>query len=91
MSLDEVLRGWIENQEFRSFFIELLARVAFVDYRWETPPSTKSSAAQNFEFVVVNSPGLADTPEPSALLSTFPSQSPVAAWSRLTISAKMLV
>lgn len=71
MTLDEVLRGWIENQEFRSFFIELLARVAFVDYRWETPPSTKSSAARNFEFVVVNSPGLADTPEPSAFAEHF--------------------
>ena len=75
MTLDEVLRGWIENREFRSFFTELLARVAFVDYRWETPPSTKSSAAQNFEFVVVNSPGLADTAEPSAFAEHFPKSS----------------
>jgi hypothetical protein len=71
LTLDDVLRGWIQSQQFRSFFSELLARVPFVDYRWETPPSTKSSAAQNFEFVVVNSPGLADTPEPSAFAEHF--------------------
>ena len=71
VTLDEVLRGWIENRQFRSFFIELLARVPFADYRWETPASTKSSAAQNFEFVVVNSPGLADTAEPSAFAEHF--------------------
>lgn len=72
MTLDEVLRGWIENQEFRIFFIELLARLPFADYRWETPPSTTSSAARNFEFVVVNSPGLADMAEPSAFAEHFP-------------------
>jgi hypothetical protein len=71
VTLDEVIRGWSENRQFRSFFIELLARVPFVDYRWETPASTKSSAAQNFEFVVVNSPGLADTAEPSAFAEHF--------------------
>ena len=71
VTLDEVLRGWIENRQFRSFFIELLARVPFVDYRWETPASTTSSAVQNFEFVVVNSPGLADTAEPSAFAEHF--------------------
>jgi hypothetical protein len=71
VTLNEVIRGWSENRQFRSFFIELLARVPFVDYRWETPASTKSSAAQNFEFVVVNSPGLADTAEPSAFAEHF--------------------
>lgn len=71
MTLDEVLHGWMENQEFRGFFLDLLARVPFVDYRWETPPSTKSSAARNFEFVVVNSPGLADTADPWAFAEHF--------------------
>jgi len=71
MTLDEVFHGWIENQEFRGFFIDLLARVPFVDYRWETPACTKSSAARNFEFVVVNSPGLADRAEPSAFAEHF--------------------
>jgi hypothetical protein len=71
VTLNEVIRGWSENRQFRSFFIELLARVPFVDYRWETPASTKSSGAQNFEFVVVNSPGLADTAEPSAFAEHF--------------------
>ena len=75
VTLHEVLQGWIENRQFRSFFTELLARVPFVDYRWETPPSTKSSGARNFEFVVVNSPGLADTAEPSAFAEHFPKSS----------------
>ena len=71
MTLDEVLRGWIENKDFRSFFVELLARTPFPDFRWETPASTKSSAALPFEFVVVDSPGLASVPDPSAFADRF--------------------
>jgi hypothetical protein len=79
MTLDEVLRGWIENKEFRSFFVELLARTPFADFRWETPASTKSSAALPFEFVVVDSPGLAPVLTPRRLRTAFADRLPLRA------------
>lgn len=71
MTLEEVLRGWSQSQDFRLFFIELLARTPFPDFRWETPPSTTASLPTPFEFVVVNSPGLAQFPDAASFAGHF--------------------
>lgn len=71
MTLGEVLRGWTEDEQFRSFFTDLLAQASFADFRWETPPSTISSLSTPFEFVLVNSPGLAEFPAPSPFADQF--------------------
>ncbi len=56
---------------FRSMFLALLASVPFSAFRWETPPLTAASADRPFEFVVLDSPGLASTPNPHAFAEHF--------------------
>ncbi len=55
----EVIQLWRQDCSFRSFFISLLADTPMSAYFWETPPVTKSTVEQKFEFVLVNSPQLA--------------------------------
>ncbi|MDJ0556079.1 MAG: hypothetical protein QNJ68_16890 [Microcoleaceae cyanobacterium MO_207.B10] len=59
----EVLNLWQNESNFRSFFISLLAESHFSAYRWETPPITKDTVKRKFEFVLLNSPGLARNPD----------------------------
>ncbi|HKB41634.1 MAG TPA: hypothetical protein VKD72_34740, partial [Gemmataceae bacterium] len=67
----EVLRLWQQDAGFRSFFIALLAEAPFSAFRWETPPITASSAHRPFEFVLLDSPGLASRPDPEAFAEHF--------------------
>ena len=43
---------------FRSWFTQQLANVPMDAYFWETPPVTKKSFAQDFEYVLINAPWL---------------------------------
>jgi len=52
-----VLELWSHDTAFRSYFTALLAASPFSAYRWETPALTHKTAAQPFEFVLLNSPG----------------------------------
>ena len=54
-----VIDQWENSESFRTFFINLLAASTFDTYRWETPAVTLKTAAQPFEFVLINHPGLA--------------------------------
>ena len=53
-----VVTALVEEEKFRSYFIDLLARVPYTAFRWETPPLTATTTDQPFEFVVLSSPGL---------------------------------
>jgi Family of unknown function (DUF6940) len=55
----EVLRAWIEDEEFRAMFSDLLANSRFSAFRWEAPPVTALTVRQHFEFVLLDSPALA--------------------------------
>jgi hypothetical protein len=66
VSYGEVLRGWQHDADFRSWFIGLLADAPFPAIRWETPPITTATADRPFEFVLLDSPGLARNPDPDA-------------------------
>jgi hypothetical protein len=46
LSFAEVLRRWQNDQEFRSFFMQLLADAPFSAFRWETPPVTAVTASR---------------------------------------------
>ena len=59
----EVLNLWQYESNFHSFFISVLAESPFSAYRWETPPIRKDTVKRQFEFVLVNSPGLATKPD----------------------------
>lgn len=56
LRFDEVLGLWQHDEDFRSFFGELLAVSPWPAYRWETPPLTTASAGREFEFVLVDAP-----------------------------------
>lgn len=59
------------DEEFRSFFINLLRDVPFKAYHWETPPVQSSSIDQPFEFVVSNTPGIDLPPDPGPFQQYF--------------------
>lgn len=67
----EVLRRWQHDATFRSFFIALLADAPFAAFRWETPPVTTATVERPFEFVLLDSPGLAVAPDAGAFAEYF--------------------
>ena len=65
ITYSEVIELW-QQDEFRDFFISLLADTPMPAYFWETPPVTESTVDRKFEFVLIDSPKLADVePDPS--------------------------
>jgi hypothetical protein len=67
----DVLRGWREDVAFRAQYNSMLAAVPFAAFRWETPPVTHATLTRPFEFVVLDSPGLAGRPDPEAFAEHF--------------------
>ena len=66
LTYSEVIELWQQDKSFREFFISLLADAPLEAYFWETPPITRSTKNREFEFVLVDSPKLADLePDPS--------------------------
>lgn len=55
----DAVAAWQGDTAFRSLFIAQLAATPFPAFFWETPPVTSASLSQPFEFVLVDSPGLA--------------------------------
>ncbi len=62
LSYTEVVAGWRTDEEFRRFFIPILADAPFDAYFWETPPATEAGRAAPFECIFVDSPALAAMP-----------------------------
>ena len=72
VSYSEVLRLWQFDSDFRAFFITLLVDAPFAAFRWETPAITAETARRPFEFVLLDSPGLARRPDPDSFAEHFP-------------------
>lgn len=71
VSYAEILHRWKDDAAFRSLFIARLADAPFTAFRWETPPITATTADRPFEFVLLDSPGLAANPNPDAFAEHF--------------------
>jgi hypothetical protein len=71
VSYSEVVNRWQQDHGFRAFFSALLADAPFDAFRWETPPVTSATAARDFEFVLLDAPGLSRAPEPEAFEEHF--------------------
>jgi hypothetical protein len=67
----EVLHGWQNDAAFRSLFNDLLSNSSFSAFRWETPAVTSDTITRPFEFVLLDSPGLARRPDPNAFADHF--------------------
>ena len=71
VSYTDVVRRWQNDADFRSFFMGLLTDSPFTAFRWETPPITIATANRPFEFVLLDSPGLARNPDADAFAEYF--------------------
>lgn len=71
----DVLELWRSSDEFRTFFLTILGDSPFSAFRWETPSVTSATQDRLFEFVLVDSPGLASAPEREAFAEHFDSNS----------------
>lgn len=79
---------------FREFHTELLAQSPFEVFRWETPAVTQSNQHNDYEFVLINSPGLARAPDPNAFREHFvkgKEAGGVVAFANLGRNAQMIV
>lgn len=70
-SFTDILRAWSDDAGFRSLFNAQLADAPYKAFRWETPPVTNVTANRPFEFVVLDSPSLAQHPDPEAFAEHF--------------------
>src|SRR5262245_29348801 len=71
----DVVNHWHRDGDFRSFFNRVLADVPYEAFRWGTPAVTASTVAREFEFVVLDRPGLLTTPSPNTFAEHFGSKS----------------
>lgn len=49
----EVIQLWQSDEDFVTFFIQLLADCPFAAFRWETPAITSATQDQDFQFVLL--------------------------------------
>lgn len=71
VSYADVIQRWQRDAEFRLWFVALLADAPYRAFRWETPPVTTTTVIRPFEFVVLDSPGLAQKPDAAAFAEHF--------------------
>jgi hypothetical protein len=67
----DVIAAWRNDAEFRAWFNQLLAESPFSAFRWETPPLISTNTNRPFEFVLHDSPGLAEKPDVAAFSDHF--------------------
>lgn len=70
LSFDEVIKLWCDEAEqgekFRDQTTRALADSPFTAFKWETPVVDTNRVARDFEFVLINTPGLDRKENPSA-------------------------
>ncbi|MEZ4328337.1 MAG: hypothetical protein R3B40_24145 [Polyangiales bacterium] len=71
VSYAEFITGLCEDPGLRRTLCEHLAAAPFEAFRWETPCVSTASASRPFEYVVLDSPGLAARPEPDVFAQHF--------------------
>ena len=93
MTFEAVLGRWQRDAGFRAFFNDLLADSPFTAFKWETPPITAATANRPFEFVMLDSPGLARASDTVAFAEHFDSEAPggVVAFANLGGDAQLVV
>ncbi len=69
VSYRHMLSLWQQNATFRWFFINQLVSSAHKASRWETPPITRATVDRPFEYVLIDSPGLARQQNPRPFAS----------------------
>lgn len=68
---EQVIHAWRKDREFRTLFNAALAAAPYSAFRWETPALSLDTQGRHFEFVLLNSPGLASRPDAVAFADFF--------------------
>lgn len=76
LSYADVIDRLRRQPDFNAFFLELLSSAPFSAFRWETPPVTNATADRPFEFVLLDSPEIALTPNPMDFAEHFDNADP---------------
>jgi len=85
------MRAWQTDAEFRRQFNQWIADSTFDALRWETPSVSRESLHRSFEFVLLDSPGLARNPDSSAFAEQFASSAEVVEFANLGRDAVLIV
>ncbi len=91
ISYADVIHGWQEDDNFRTFFIQLLTTSPFGAFRWETPPVTVATIHRPFEFILINSPSLARSPDRQTFSHHFQTQESIVKFYNLGHDALLVV
>lgn len=75
VSFDEVIQLWQSNIQFIEWFVQQIVDHELLAIRWETPMVYLGNRDRQFEYVVVNSPGLDRPPNPMAFSEQFKTSS----------------
>lgn len=67
----DFLDGLCHSPPLRRLLVESLAAAPYDAFRWETPCVSASKLSRPFEFVILDSPGLAPRPEPDVFEQHF--------------------
>lgn len=68
----DFLAGLCHSAALRRLLVEALAAAPYDAFRWETPCVSAATHSRPFEFVILDSPGLAPRPEPDVFAQHFP-------------------
>lgn len=71
VTVADVFGAWQADPGFRSLFNSWLVVPPYAAFRWETPPVTAATVTRPFEFVLLDSPGLARQSDPGAFAEQF--------------------
>ena len=71
LSYAEVIDLWATDDQFRSFFADLLRDAPLDAYRWETPPVSSALSDRPFEFVLIDCPNLVRRPDRNSFAEHF--------------------
>lgn len=93
LSYADVIECWQNNLSFREFYVSLLATSPFQAFFWESPPVTRATLQQPYEFVIVDSPQLATVkPNPTPFAKQLePAQNDVVVFENLGKGATLIV
>lgn len=67
----DVVDAWESDAAFRDLFTGQLAYTPYSAFRWETPSVTDATLSRPFEYVLLDSPGLAEHPDAVAFAEHF--------------------
>ncbi|MEM9328132.1 MAG: hypothetical protein AAGA85_20870, partial [Bacteroidota bacterium] len=92
LTFDEVIKLFINSEEFKNQLTKTLVQVPFAGFFWEVRPIKKSETNSRFQFVVVNGRRLCDLrADPKRFEGYFEKDVPVASFLNLGKDAKLIV